>query len=122
MNQNKKILVLGASKHTYRYSFMAGERLIEKGYDVTLVGKSGGEIQGREILKDLPQNGGYHTVTLYLSEENQGGYEDFLLSIRPARIIFNPGAENSAFSRKAEKAGIEILEACTLIMLSANTF
>jgi hypothetical protein len=42
--------------------------------------------------------------------------------MKPKRIIFNPGAENRAFGEKLEKAGVEVVEACTLVMLHMGQY
>lgn len=34
----------------------------------------------------------------------------------------NPGAENFALAEKAEAAGIEVVEGCTLVMLQTGEF
>ncbi len=122
MSSDKKVLVLGASKHSYRYSYLATMRLLENGYPVHLLGTTGGEIMERPIIKDFPLENSIHTVTMYLSRRNQREYEDRLLELGPKRIIFNPGAENFGLSERAEKSGIEVLDACTLVMLAAGTF
>jgi hypothetical protein len=47
-------------------------------------------------------------------------YYEYILSVHPQRIIFNPGTENEELSLLAEKKGIKTLEACTLVLLSTN--
>jgi hypothetical protein len=59
---------------------------------------------------------------MYLNASRQAEYEDYILSLHPKRIIFNPGAENPSFSEKAKQQGIEVLDACTLVMLSVGTY
>jgi hypothetical protein len=58
-----------------------------------------------------------HTITLYLNPQNQKEYYDYILSLQPRRIIFNPGTENDELEKQAQKAGIETVEGCTLVML-----
>jgi hypothetical protein len=59
---------------------------------------------------------------LYLNPKNQEQYYNYILSLKPSRIIFNPGTENPVFEKMAEEKGIEALEACTLVMLSAGQY
>jgi hypothetical protein len=59
---------------------------------------------------------------VYLSEQNQQQYEDFLLKMKPKRVIFNPGAENYDLEVKLEAQGAEVLEACTLVMLGTGQY
>ena len=120
---NKKTLVLGASTKPGRYALMAAERLLQKGHSIELLGKNGGSVGGVEIktkTDEIDKN--IDTVTIYLSEQNQKEYEDFLLKMKPQRVIFNPGAENPDLEEKLEKQGTEVVEACTLVMLGTGQY
>ena len=88
---------------------------------MVLVGHKPGIIDGLSIETYIP-NKSYDTVTLYLGAKNQQQYHDQLLKLKPKRIIFNPGAENSVFQKLALQKDIEAFEACTLVMLSMGTF
>jgi len=70
--------------------------------------------------RPLPE--GIDTVTLYLGPERQREYYDYILSLKPKRIIFNPGTENDELAALAEANGIETVEACTLVMLSIGNY
>ena len=65
---------------------------------------------------------GIETVTVYLSQRRQKEYYDYIVSLSPKRVIFNPGSENYEFETLLEAHGIEVLHACTLVMLRANTY
>lgn len=118
----KKTLVLGASPNPQRSAYMAAARLVENGTVVFPVGIKKGEISGIEILTGKPEISGIHTVTLYLNAENQREYYDYILGLKPKRIIFNPGAENDELMNLAKKAGIETIYGCTLTMLALGNF
>jgi hypothetical protein len=95
-----------------------------KGIQFVPIGIKKGVVFGEEIL-DLRQKPilmGMHTITLYLGPQNQSEWIDYLICLRPQRIIFNPGTENPLFFQKAKTAGIEALEACTLVMLTTGQF
>jgi hypothetical protein len=62
------------------------------------------------------------TITLYLSAGNQKQYYDYILSLKPKRLIFNPGAENDELYDLAKENGIQPIEACTLVMLSTGQY
>lgn len=119
---NKKTLVLGASENPSRYSNMAIHRLKSKGHDVAAIGRRVGNVEGVEIVKDKPQYEDVHTVTMYMNAQSQKEFEDYILSLKPKRIIFNPGAENTFLAEKAVLNGIEPVEACTLVMLSTGQY
>ncbi|MBL0044364.1 MAG: CoA-binding protein [Flavobacteriales bacterium] len=120
--QVKHTLVLGASENTERYANKAVRSLLEHGHLVTAVGKRVGSINGTPIHTSIPSTVVFDTVTIYLGERNQEQWEQRILEIAPKRIIFNPGAENPDFAHKAEEQGIEVLEACTLVMLGTGQY
>ena len=120
-NKNHRVLVLGASLNPERYAHKVALQLNRLAYDVVLVGHKPGLIDGLSIETYIP-NKSYDTVTLYLGAKNQQQYHDQLLKLKPKRIIFNPGAENSIFKKLAIQKDIEAFEACTLVMLSMGTF
>jgi predicted CoA-binding protein len=115
-------LVLGASPKGERYSNMAVRRLREHGFPVIAVGRREGAIDGQPIVTTVPEGAVVHTVTLYLNAHNQGTWIGQILALTPKRIIFNPGAENPELARAAEAQGIEVLEACTLVMLGTGQY
>ena len=124
MKTQKYTLILGASPNPKRYGNIAALRLYIAGKPFIPVGIKSGQIAGKKIedLNALKKYDNIDTVTLYLSLTNQFPYEDYILSIKPRRIIFNPGTENPSFMSRAQKEGIEVLEACTLVMLASNTY
>lgn len=118
----KKTLVIGASDNPTRYSYLAVQRLAAHGHPVTALGKRSGQIGKIPIVTDKPIDTDFDTVSLYLNLGNQEEYYDYVLSLRPKRIIFNPGTENEAFAAIASSAGIQPMEACTLVLLSTGQF
>jgi uncharacterized protein len=118
----KKTLVLGASPNPSRFSHKAVRSLQRHNIPVVPVGIKKGDIGGAEIIRDKPELNDIHTITMYVGPARQEEYYSWLLSLHPKRIIFNPGTENPEFMNMAEKEGIEVLEDCTLIMLSADKY
>jgi len=119
---NKKTVVLGASTNTSRYSNIAVNRLKNHGYEAVPVGIRKGEIAGINILNGSPEIEGVDTITLYLNPTRQVEYYDYILGLKPNRIIFNPGTENAELMKLAEAQGIETVIACTLVMLSIGDY
>ena len=119
---NKKTVVIGASENEDRYANRAVRKLKAYGHDVVALGLREGQIDGIKIHKDKPAVENVDTVTLYVGQQNQPQLYDYVLSLNPKRIIFNPGAENPDFESMAEEKGIETVEACTLVMLSIGNF
>ena len=118
----KKTVVLGATPNPERYAYLATSRLKKAGHEVLPVGNKKGDIEGIVIDNETPQYKGVDTVTLYLNPDNQKPYYDYILSLKPKRIIFNPGTENWELVRLAKEQGIETEIACTLVMLSVGNY
>ncbi|MBS1663202.1 MAG: CoA-binding protein [Bacteroidetes bacterium] len=118
----KKTLVLGASDNPDRYSYLAMNRLRVKGHPVVAIGRKRVRAGDIEIETEKKEYADVDTVTLYLSAKNQKEYYDYILSLHPKRIIFNPGAENPELERLAQENGIEPMEACTLVLLSTGQY
>lgn len=118
----KKTLVLGATPNPERYAYMATIRLKQHGHEVIPVGIRHGEIDGLPILEGKPEVEGVDTVTLYIGPARQPEYYDYIFSLQPKRIVFNPGTENPELSRLAQAHGIETVEGCTLVMLSIGAY
>lgn len=115
-------LVLGASENPERYSYLAVQRLRRHGYPVVALGRKPGRIGDVEILTGLPALKDIDTVTMYLNASNQVPYYNYIFSLHPRRIIFNPGAENEELAALAISRGIRAQEACTLVLLSTNQY
>lgn len=115
-------MVLGASPDSSRYSYRAIISLIRHGHPVVAIGIRDGKIHDVEIVKEKIPVKNLHTVTIYLNPDVQDEYVEYVLSLNPVRIIFNPGTYNDEFAKSAEKKGISILERCTLMLLSSGEF
>lgn len=118
----KKTVVLGASENPSRYSFLAINRLKAHQHPVVAIGRKNGEVAGIRITKERPDEDGVDTVTLYLNPANQKPYYDYIIGLKPKRIIFNPGTENDELIEMAKEHGIEPVLGCTLVMLSTGQF
>lgn len=117
-----KTLVLGASTHPSRYSYIAINDLLKHRHAVVAVGKDEGEVNGIKISHAFPESGTIDTVTMYLNPVRQKDYYDKILALKPRRIIFNPGAENPELAKLAGEHGIETENACTLVLLNTGQF
>ncbi len=119
----KRTLILGASTNPERYAYKATVKLLENGHEVFPVGLKEGKIQGHPIFTNRPKIENIDTVTLYVGPKNQPEYYDYILNtIKPKRIVFNPGTENEEFIALAKEKGIETEVACTLVLLSIGNY
>lgn len=118
----KKTLIIGASSNQERYSYLAAERLLNHGHDIEMIGKRPDVIFGKKIDTEKKEFVDIDTVTLYLSAKFQTEYYDYILSLHPNRVIFNPGTENPAFEELLKEHHIQTEEACTLVLLGTGQY
>lgn len=118
----KKTVVLGASDNPERYSNLAIKKLRAHGHPVVAIGKRKTTVEDVPVQQEVSSPADVDTVTLYLNPGNQKEYYDYILSLHPKRIIFNPGAENEELKKLAEEKEIEVMEACTLVLLTTGQF
>ncbi len=121
--KNLTTLVLGASLNSHRYSNKAILDLVERGYRVVAIGKAIGFVNGVQILEEIPKNIiEIDTVTIYLNLKKQIYYYRDIIRIKPRRVIFNPGAENTELAELMLKENVEVINGCTLVMLSLGQY
>jgi len=122
MAESKKTVVLGASENPSRYSYLAIQKLQSYKHPVIAIGRKKGKVGAVTIETDHMPADAVDTVTLYLNPQNQRAYYDYILSLHPKRIIFNPGTENDELIKRSKENGIEPVIGCTLVMLSIGMY
>ena len=118
----KKTLVLGASLNPSRYSNLAILRLVDMKHPVVAVGLKKGTVHGIKITSEMEVFDSIDTVTLYLNAKRQTQYYEYILSLHPKRVIFNPGTENPEFYELLREHSINFEVACTLVLLGTNQY
>ena len=97
--------------------------LRENGYNVIPVHPAVDKINGIKVKADLADiNEDVHTVTLYVNGSMVETMVDKIAALKPNRVIFNPGTESAAAHKAFTDKGIDVLEACTLVLLRTNQF
>ena len=119
---NYKTLVIGASPNSDRYSHQVVVRLFEAGIEVVPMGIKEGKIGNIKIVPPFTSQKGIHTISLYLYIEKQDKYTDFIIKLKPQRLIFNPGAENKSLAEKLNTVGIFWENSCNLVLLATNQY
>ena len=119
-----KTVVVGATPNPSRYAYLAAGMLKEYGYEFVPIGIKSGVIHGEAIidLRKRPWIDNVDTITLYIGARHQPEWYDYLISLKPRRIIFNPGTENPEFESLLKQRGIEPEEACTLVLLRTGQY
>lgn len=119
----ENVAVIGASNNEERYSNKAMKMLLDYGHNPIPVAPAVDSIMARKVyatLADVPD--AVDTVTLYVGPQRQAGLFEQILAIKPKRVIFNPGTENPDEYERLKTAGIEPVEACTLVLLRTGQF
>ncbi len=118
----KKTLVIGASENPERYSNKAIHMLRAHHHPVVAIGNRKGQVADVAFGKEMDTFEQVDTITLYINPKRQPQYYNYFLSLQPKRIIFNPGTENPELAALAGTQGIEIQEACTLVLLTTGQY
>jgi len=118
----KKTLIIGASNNPERYAYKAAERLLNHGHEIELVGIKSVDVFGKMVDTEKKMFNGIDTVTLYVGPRNQPEYYQYVLSLHPKRVIFNPGTENEEFEQLLIDNGIVAEQACTLVLLGTGQY
>jgi predicted CoA-binding protein len=122
MKKMKRTLIIGASSNPERYAYKAAERLLSHGHEIELLGIRSDVIFGKTIDTERKIYKNIDTVTLYVGPQNQYSYYDYVVSLNPKRVIFNPGTENPEFESILKQNGIAFEEACTLVLLGTQQY
>lgn len=124
MNQKKeRVVVLGASPNPERYSYKAVCMLLEYGHEVVPVHPVADKIEGVPVVAKLNQVTGHvDTLTLYLSADALTALENDIINLKPGRVIFNPGTENPTLMENLRKKGLNVVQACTLVLLRTGQY
>lgn len=115
-------LILGASLNPNRYSNIAIKRFLDKKFPVVALGVRKGTVLGVQIETEKIPFENIGTVTLYMNPERQKDFYEYVISLKPSRVIFNPGAENEEFAALLEANNIKVEIACTLVLLSIDQY
>jgi len=117
------VAVVGASKKTERYSHQAILLLQESGHTPYPVHPAIDEVANLAVYKTVqPIPDAIDTVSVYVAGRNQAKLGDDLLKSGVRRVIFNPGTENPELAGQLRDADVEVLEACTLVLLRTEQF
>ena len=123
MPANKTVVVLGASPKPERHSNQAVCALVESGHRVIPVHPLLKKIAGVPAVPSLTHiNGAVNTLTLYVDPKRGKELLQQMIDLKPDRVIMNPGTESDEIEDHLNAKGIDVLRACTLVMLRTGQF
>jgi hypothetical protein len=114
---NEKILVLGASDNVNRTSYSAIKLLANRGLQVSAIGQRKGNVETVPVYDETLHIKQADVVSIFLTAKKQKKYYNYILSLKPKRIVFNPGSENPELEFLAQKNHIQIIKGCTIALL-----
>jgi predicted CoA-binding protein len=120
--ERKKTVVLGASPNPVRFSHKAVKSLLRHDQEVIALGFREGLIAEEEIQVGMPPIEGVDTVSIYIGSSRQSDYYDYIISLKPKRVIFNPGTVNPEFMGRLKREGIEPVAECMLVLLNEGEY
>ncbi len=120
--KKEKVAILGASPDSERYSYKAFKKLEENQHEALLVSPKYEKIEGHKVYKSLSELPKVDTLTVYVNPKISSTMKEDIKKLNPKRVIFNPGTENSELQSELSQSGIEVVEACTLVLLSTDQF
>ncbi|MBD3637456.1 MAG: CoA-binding protein [Crocinitomicaceae bacterium] len=118
----QKVLIIGASTNPSRYAYLATNMLLDDGHEVHLHGLREGQVRGITIQTEQKMIENLDTITLYVGPRNQQSLYDYIVKLNPKRVIFNPGTENPELYDLLRENNIEVVVACTLVMIRTKQF
>jgi predicted CoA-binding protein len=118
----KNTLIVGASSNPSRYAYLAAQRLTKMGHSIFLLGRRKGSVLNQDIHLEKINWPDIDTVTLYVNPSHQPEYYDYIISLKPKRVIFNPGTENPEFEIMLRSKNIIPVDGCTLVMLASGQY
>ncbi len=119
----KCTLVLGASPKPSRFAYKAVRSLQRREIPIVAIGRKDVDLEGLKIRTGKPLDiDQIHTITLYLNPHHQKEYYDYIIALKPERLIFNPGTINPELAELAKKNGIKVVEDCMLVMLANGKY
>ncbi|WP_299980780.1 CoA-binding protein [Desulfobacula sp.] len=119
----ENVAVIGASPKQERYSNKAIRLLAEYHHNPIPVAPKHKEIENKKVyqtLEDIPEK--IDTITMYIGPARQEAIISDIVKLAPKRVIFNPNTENKTAYKQLKQAGIEVVEACTLVLLKTNQY
>ncbi|MCK5692479.1 MAG: CoA-binding protein [Bacteroidales bacterium] len=122
MAERKKTVVLGASPNPVRFSHKAVKSLLRHDQQVVALGFKEGLIAEEEIQVGMPPIEEVDTVSIYIGSSRQSEYYDYIISLKPKRVIFNPGTVNPEFMGRLKREGIEPIAECMLVLLNEGDY
>lgn len=112
-----RVLIVGASNNRAKYGNKAVRAYLRQGHEVLPVNPHETTIEGLRVYHDIAAAPGpIDRATLYIPP-HLGAPIIAALAARHdvAELWFNPGSESPELIAQAKKAGLEVIQACSIV-------
>ncbi len=112
----KTIVIVGASADRRKYGNKAVRAFRDGGWKVYPVNPKEKIIEGIRCyasLKEIPAP--VDRVSLYVPPSVGRKILDDIVALQPKEVFFNPGSEDDDLIREAERRGLPVVQACSIV-------
>jgi uncharacterized protein len=114
----RTVAIIGASAHTDRPSHQALLSYQKRGYTVWPVHPAGGTIADIPVYKNINELPAAPLIMcLYVNPTLGLSLLDSIEQKKPGLLWLNPGADGEPLTSAARARGLNVVEACTLVVL-----
>src|SRR5262245_24681240 len=117
------VAILGASSDRSKFGNKAVRAFLTKGYTVYPVNPKGGEIEGlpvRHSLADIAPDVKLDRISVYLPPAVGLKMLPQIVARGCNELWLNPGSESDELVAAAEKAGLNVIQACSIVAVGMS--
>ena len=117
------VAILGASADRNKFGNKAVRAFLAKGYDVYPVNPKGGEVEGLPVYKSLaeiPADVKLDRISVYLPPPVGLKALPDIAARGCGELWLNPGSESEELVEAAEKQGLNVVQACSIVAIGVS--
>ena len=116
------VAILGASAERNKFSNKSVRAHVQQGYTVYPVNPKGGEIEGLPVYKSLAEipPGNLDRISVYLPPAVGMKVLPEIIARGTDELWLNPGADSDELIAVAQAAGLNVIQACSIVDLGVS--
>jgi predicted CoA-binding protein len=118
----RTVAILGASRDRRKYGNKSVRAHVAQGYEVFPINPHADQIEGLpayESLADVPADQ-LDRISVYVPPEVGITLLDQIAAKHPSEVWLNPGSESEELLAGAEKLGLNVIQACSIVDLGVS--
>jgi hypothetical protein len=119
------VAILGASTDRSKYGNKAVRAFLARGYTVYPINPKGGEIEGLTAFTSLtaiPADVKLDRISVYLPPAIGLKTLPEIAARKPTELWLNPGSESDELVEAAEKQGLNVVQACSIVAVGMSPY